>query len=61
MSLTSIGGIVVVMIICIITVKFIIPRLSFRYLIRKFWKWIYKPAQEATQEVKAEWDEAKKE
>lgn len=57
MSLTSISGILLVMVICVITVKYVIPRLSFKYFFRKFFRLIYKPAQEA----KAEWEEAKKE
>ena len=60
-SLTSITGIVVVMIICIITVKFIIPRLSWRVWIRSFVRLIWKPAKKEAKTVKAEWEEANKE
>lgn len=61
MSLTSIGGIVLVIVICLITVKFIAPRITLRNAVRWFWHLIWKPGRKAKNEVSSEWDKVRKE
>lgn len=58
MSLTSFSSILTIMIICIVTVKFIIPRLTTKYIIWKFVGLFWKPAKKKAADVKAEWNAA---
>lgn len=51
---TVIGIIVIV----IITVKFIIPRLTWRYVIGKIVRVFYRPAKKEINTVKNEWQQA---
>jgi len=57
-------NIVIIAFIAIISVvvynRVIAPRMTFKWVIMKFVKLIYKPFQKAKEEVKEEWDEASK-
>jgi len=58
MSITSFSSILTIVIVCIITVKFIIPRLSAKYLIWKFVGLVWKPAKKKAADIKDEWNAA---
>jgi len=59
MSTTSI--IVIAAIVCFVMVKFVIPRLTVKNLLKAFWHLVYKPGKESLNEVKEEWNELHKE
>jgi len=60
MSLTSISGILFVVVICIVVSKVILPRMTWKYAIHAFIGLIYKPYREQAKTIKAEWSAAEK-
>jgi len=54
-------NILIIMLICIITVKFVIPKLTIKYILRKFANLVYKPGKKKIEEVETEWEKAKTE
>jgi len=56
----TVFNVIIIMIICIVTVKWIIPRLTIRYTIRKFVNWVWKPGKKQIKIIETEWDEATK-
>ena len=55
----SISGIALMILVSLITVKWIAPRVNWRTLIRGFFHLIYRPAKTEVDQVKAEWEEVK--
>jgi len=54
-------NIAIVAVICIVTVKWILPRLNWRTGIRVFVKLVWRPARKEAKTIKTEWEKANKE
>lgn len=55
--INSWSGVLIVMLICIFTVKFIIPRLTLKKLVRSVRDRLWKPAKKVTKDIEREWKE----
>lgn len=53
----GIGSVLAIVLICVLTVKVIIPRLSWKYLIQKVVRFVWKPARKQAGIIEAEWKE----
>ena len=52
-------NILIIMLIVIVTVKFVMPKLTIKYILRKFANLVYKPGKKAKEEIEVEWEKAK--
>lgn len=53
-------NVLIIMLICVVTVKFVMPKLTLKFILRKFATLFYKPGKRAAADAKEEWAEAKK-
>ena len=60
MDYTSLGFIFAVMVICIVTVKLVIPRLTLKNVMLGFCKLVFWPVKKAWAAVDKDWEEVKK-
>jgi len=51
----------IIMLICVVTVKFVMPKLTIKYILRKFANLVYKPGKKKVEEIESEWEKAKAE
>ena len=58
-SLTSVSSILIIMVVCIVTVKFILPRITYGHFFRAIFSLIYKPGKKQIKTILAEWRKAK--
>ena len=57
----TVTNILIFMLIVVVTVKFVIPRLTIKYIFRKFANLVYKPGKKKIAEAETEWEKAKAE
>ena len=61
MNYLTVGNVLLMVVVCVVTVKFIIPRLNIRWVVRKFKNFIYRPFKKVEGEAKVAWDKAETE
>ena len=61
MSYLTAGNILLIIMVTIVTVKWIIPRLNIKWMVQKFKNFIHRPFKKGEKEVKVAWGKAKKE